>query len=219
MVTKDNNLDYYIFLIFNKKGEIFGRVYDLEQNIMYDNDEVVINIPNNGALEWAKKEIAEKVSHRAVQAYAWKGNQTGTTANLYAESKNGQMALKTCLDDDDDVDIYYSQKYGYDLSSKKIEKENKTQTEEDAQFIKDELKQNCRSLEDMTLYFGCSKADIKKIAIPFSRCNNGAHLFVPGLGFGEKILNAFKPYDRSYPLSVGNNKQVFYENVIMELCL
>lgn len=41
--TPTNTTDYfYIFLIFNKKGEISGEIYDLQNNALYSTDEITI---------------------------------------------------------------------------------------------------------------------------------------------------------------------------------
>ena len=107
VVTKDSNLDYYIFLIWNKKGDLFARFYDVENNVMFDNKEFVVSYESNGINEWAAKEIEEKVTSRP--AYSWKGGN-GTyikNANLPGQmnfsSKNG---ILTADYDDDEIDSY-----------------------------------------------------------------------------------------------------------------
>ena len=49
--------DYYLFLIFNKKGEIFARLYDVVENIMYDNNDIVVENPNVEYHNWAFEKI------------------------------------------------------------------------------------------------------------------------------------------------------------------
>jgi hypothetical protein len=97
VVTKDSNLDYYIFLIFNKKGEIFGRFYDVENNMMYDNKDVEVHIPVESPTIWAREQIKNMVQTKtyAPSAYGWQGA---------AQSYHQQM--KSALDDDEDDDDY-----------------------------------------------------------------------------------------------------------------
>ena len=40
--------DYYVFLIWNKKMEKTVKIYDLENNILYENDDVVVDVINDG---------------------------------------------------------------------------------------------------------------------------------------------------------------------------
>lgn len=102
VVTKDSNLDYYIFLIFNKKGEIFGRFYDVEHNMMYDNKDVEVHIPVDSPTAWARRQIKNMVSTKipTPHCYNWQDVAQGC-----------QQKIKSALDDeDDDYDYDY---YGY----------------------------------------------------------------------------------------------------------
>lgn len=101
VVTKDGNLDYYIFLIFNKKGEIFARFYDVEHNMMYDNKDVEVHIPTESPTVWAREQIKNMVSTK-VTTYGGYNYQGAATAY--------QRTMKTALDDDDDDDYSY---WGY----------------------------------------------------------------------------------------------------------
>lgn len=56
--------DYYIFMIVNKKGEHHIRVYDVEQNIMYENTDIEVNIllaDGTTLKPWAQKLFDEQV--------------------------------------------------------------------------------------------------------------------------------------------------------------
>ena len=46
-LVQGNVRDYYVFLIFNKKGSIFARIYDVEHNLFYDNTDIEIERPDN----------------------------------------------------------------------------------------------------------------------------------------------------------------------------
>jgi hypothetical protein len=53
--------DFYIFLIVNKKREIWATIYDLKTNIQYETADIEIMLPNSNAVKWAKKESKEKL--------------------------------------------------------------------------------------------------------------------------------------------------------------
>lgn len=46
--------DYYVFMIMNKKGETWQRIYDLKYNRMYEKNEIeiLIDYEEDGVLEW-----------------------------------------------------------------------------------------------------------------------------------------------------------------------
>lgn len=66
MVTKNGDLDYYLFLIFNKKGEVFARIYDVQKNIMYEDEEIEVIGYANEAKDWAQEQIANQVTTKKV---------------------------------------------------------------------------------------------------------------------------------------------------------
>lgn len=96
MVTKNGNLDYYIFLIFNKKGDVFARVYDCENNVMYDNNEVTVYGFEDPYYNWAQDEIDQQV-------------QKKTYATAYTPSYSQHQAgiKQIVLDKDEDGFSYY----------------------------------------------------------------------------------------------------------------
>ena len=61
MVTKDAK-DYMLFLIFNKRGEVFARIYDIKNNVMYDNEDIDIHY-SDSTYDWACEQIKDKVKH------------------------------------------------------------------------------------------------------------------------------------------------------------
>ena len=52
-----NLQDFYIFAIFNKKGDHWCAIYDLESNVAYDNSDIDLVTPNTGNTAWAKEAI------------------------------------------------------------------------------------------------------------------------------------------------------------------
>lgn len=61
LLTKVENGDYYIFLIMNKKMEMCIFLYDFEQQIMFDKNDMEIRIIGLGKdiRKWAKDQLAE----------------------------------------------------------------------------------------------------------------------------------------------------------------
>ena len=108
VVTKDSNLDYYIFLIWNKKGDLFARFYDVENNVMFDNKEFPVSYENNSINDWAAKEINDKVKYK-VATSSW----YGASANQKKTGIPGQMTFGNgnTLYDEDEIENYLAQ-YG-----------------------------------------------------------------------------------------------------------
>ena len=57
-----NIKDFYIFGIFNKKHEFNFQIYDVENNIIYDSQDVMFYIPEPDYSDWAKQMMKEKVT-------------------------------------------------------------------------------------------------------------------------------------------------------------
>ena len=53
---------FYIFMIWNKKGEHWCAIYDVESNIVYNKDDIEIISPGTGNADWAKEMIKEYVN-------------------------------------------------------------------------------------------------------------------------------------------------------------
>lgn len=53
--------DFFIFGIFNKNNAFNFQIYDIENNIIYDNGDVLFYTPEPDYTQWAKEIIAEKV--------------------------------------------------------------------------------------------------------------------------------------------------------------
>lgn len=59
-----NIKDFYIFGIFNKKHEFNFQIYDVENNIIYDNQDVTFYTPEPDYSDWAKQMMQEKVTEK-----------------------------------------------------------------------------------------------------------------------------------------------------------
>lgn len=101
-----NLKDFYIFAIFNKKGDNWVSIYDVEDNIAYGDKDIELVLPNDEAESWAAQEIKAKVRIKTVT------RPVATVRNTPATRQK---------DDDDDIVAYASQfvDRGYDKSGKK----------------------------------------------------------------------------------------------------
>lgn len=57
-----NLQDFYIFSIFNKKGDNWCTIYDVEDNIVYGDTDIELITPDANALGWAQAAIKEYVN-------------------------------------------------------------------------------------------------------------------------------------------------------------
>ena len=86
MVTKNGDLNYYIFLIFNKKGDIFARVYDCADNKMYDDCDVDVHGYENMYTVWAQDEIDQQVTIKSAQViYGSTAAKAANPGNWYQQ--------------------------------------------------------------------------------------------------------------------------------------
>lgn len=116
---------FYIFLIFNKRGDISGEIYDLQNNALYSKsttaDEIKIVIEDcdwlTDFLDEAKKVVTESYGYSSYGGGSYGGNShSGTTTTPKSTSpKRGAKAEArqgSLLDDDDTDDDYYAGFYG-----------------------------------------------------------------------------------------------------------
>lgn len=128
--TPTKSTDYfYIFLIFNKRGEISGEIYDLQNNALYSTDEITIVHE-----EWLSSFLNE--AKRVVKEHSYSpnyfsgsygynyGNQNNAPAHSTADPKQKNNKHGSKYDsrqmsalDDEDSDLtdeeYYDSLYGY----------------------------------------------------------------------------------------------------------
>lgn len=69
--------DYYIFMIVNKRKELYARVYDVIDNVIYDNADIAHNYKTTPYAAWATKQLEEQVKHNT-NAYRTTGTPTST---------------------------------------------------------------------------------------------------------------------------------------------
>ena len=86
-----NLQDFYIFSIFNKKGDNWCTIYDVEDNIVYGDNDIELITPDIEAIGWAQAAIKEFVTFPA---------QKKKTTGKKTKGNNN--------DDDDDEYVYGS---------------------------------------------------------------------------------------------------------------
>ena len=97
-----NLKDFYIFAIFNKKGDHWCAIYDVESNIAYDNKDIELITPNTGNTAWAKDAIKNFVKFPEQKAKA------------KAVKKQERKSITESIIEDTDEDGYsYYSNYGY----------------------------------------------------------------------------------------------------------
>lgn len=103
-----NLKDFYIFAIFNKRGQNWAAIYDVEDNIAYEDRDIDLVLPTDEAESWAEKEIKTKVREK-------------TVVRPSAVVRSKYNTKPTEEDDDDDIVSYASQfvDESYDKSGKK----------------------------------------------------------------------------------------------------
>lgn len=90
--------DYYIFLICNKRHEICALIYDFENQILFENKDIIF-IVGEDLIGWSNSEIKEKCkreSHAYNSKTSWKKNKTKSFA----------------VKDDTDIEEFYKGFYG-----------------------------------------------------------------------------------------------------------
>lgn len=70
--------DFFIYGIFNKKGDFHFEVYDIENNIVYENSDVIFYTPEPDYDPWAKEQIAANITeHKYTTTYGAGVRTTG----------------------------------------------------------------------------------------------------------------------------------------------
>ena len=71
-ITYQNNImnnvtDFYIFMIHNKSGSVWANIYDVENNILYEDSDIIVEGCIDEVQEWASEEIKKKVKEKTYQ--------------------------------------------------------------------------------------------------------------------------------------------------------
>lgn len=109
-----NLQDFYIFAIFNKKGDTWCAIYDVEDNIAYDNKDIDIITPNTGNKPWAKDAIKNFVKTYSL-----------TPKSVQKKDNKSKKDITQSIIDDTDDDNYvyggypFGEYYGYGFDRKR----------------------------------------------------------------------------------------------------
>lgn len=117
--------DYYIFMIVNKKLEMFISIFDYANNIKFETEDVDVYIGSTGFNAEAFIKDAESLVVKRTYSYGGRTNQTAKTAASVAASKT--QAYGNYYSDSDDwygnwrggYSDYYSDEYLIGKSEKK----------------------------------------------------------------------------------------------------
>lgn len=72
LITKVEDGDYYIFLVLNKKMEMYPLLYDFNQQILFEGNDIEINVTNmfgDDIKSWCAKEIKDKCTTGFAHSY------------------------------------------------------------------------------------------------------------------------------------------------------
>ena len=97
-----NLKDFYIFAIFNKKGDHWCAIYDVDNNVAYENKDIELVTPNTGNVEWAKEQIKSYVKSNDYTA-----RKRDNTGKFVSTKPVAQPPKKKSLVDELAEDIEY----------------------------------------------------------------------------------------------------------------
>ena len=83
--------DFFIFMIFNKRGDMYACIYDIVTNIFYDNNDIDIvlpELPESAFLELADQLIDKYVDERAYSYSTTSANGRKTNYNYSGYNKS-----------------------------------------------------------------------------------------------------------------------------------
>lgn len=90
--------DYYIFVIMNKSDNTYARIYDFENNIYYEKDDIEIIRPMDKYKVWADEQIKEFVSEQKPKWADQRRYATGYDRSFwenYSQTPSGQFEYPT----------------------------------------------------------------------------------------------------------------------------
>lgn len=115
--------DFYVFGIFNKRDDYNLIIYDVENNIMFENSDIDYYIPLDESGVWAKEQMEAKVKEQTFttpKSSVNSGTSSHMSSNSYVPSSKGgrryDAKTKTWVYDDDEDDAgeaWWSRHYGY----------------------------------------------------------------------------------------------------------
>ena len=100
--------DFYIFGIFNKREDNYLIIYDVTNNIVYENKDIILHTPSGSYRQWAKEMLNEHVS-----SVEYGGRTTSAAPKKKTEAKPKYKSyvdelLEDMEDDKDTPPSYYN---------------------------------------------------------------------------------------------------------------
>lgn len=108
--------DYYIFIILNKSNKIYVNLYDIKNNVLYENDDLIIETEGLDFNDWAEEQIAEYIGVHHITLYT--GNSVGVTnantKDTKATGKKHKHGKKVKIEQYPDPPVYnwWQNQYG-----------------------------------------------------------------------------------------------------------
>lgn len=79
--------DFYIFGIFNKKDDFNFTIFDVENNVVYEKDDITYYVPCQPIADWAKEQIKNKVTKKVTTyGYGYNSSLYGTKNNVVTKT-------------------------------------------------------------------------------------------------------------------------------------
>lgn len=79
--------DFYIFAIFNKAGKNWATIYDVEDNIVYEDEDITLEVEEDTVETWVTAEIKSKVSTPVRPSTVYTKKETPGTRSLAETNK------------------------------------------------------------------------------------------------------------------------------------
>lgn len=118
-----NVKDFYIYAIFNKKGANWCVIYDVEDNIVYEDSDIILDTPDTSATAWAKEQMEQYV-----QTY---------TPTTYRGSASSSISTATHQQTEEEAASSYTEEFinrYYDKSGKKKSQQELEEEEMNERF-------------------------------------------------------------------------------------
>lgn len=114
--------DFYIFLVINKKQEIYKLIYDLETNTLYENTDIEVIVLDNDSENLTEDVKASIKEHITSKVYRYEDYQTKRIKDIEKKRTNLTHPIEDDIDIDDPKyeDYLYEQQY---LFEKEMERD------------------------------------------------------------------------------------------------
>lgn len=108
-----NVKDFFIFMIQNKKGDIWKAIYDVEANIVYENDDILVITPDVTANVWAAAQIETYAKPAIIPTVVHQPTVTAASTKPKATVKEKGKRGRPPKTDYDYGQMYMQQYYGH----------------------------------------------------------------------------------------------------------